>query len=134
MQIAQTAALVKPRIGAPPRLGGGSYLRRLGRNLQCRWDLPRVLRSVDMTRFEQFLAKYRDASPDPGYSKYLDIKTWMKRALYNVYELGLHRARQKSILDLGTGCGYFPYVCNYFGHADSKNAINLHGWGESAIF
>jgi SAM-dependent methyltransferase len=89
----------------------------MDKNLRCRWDLPRILRSVDMTRFEQLRAKYRDASPYPGYSKYLDIEMGMRRALYSVYELGLHRARPKSVLDLGTGCGYFPYICKYFGHA-----------------
>ena len=40
----------------------------------------------------------------------------MRRALYSAYELGLHRARPRRVLDLGTGCGYFPYICNYFGH------------------
>ncbi len=86
-------------------------------NLRSCWDLPRILRSADMTGFEQLRAKYRDASPDPGYSKYLDIETGMRRALYSVYDLGLHQSCPKSILDLGTGCGYFPYICNYFGHA-----------------
>jgi SAM-dependent methyltransferase len=70
-----------------------------------------------MSRFAQLRVKYRDASPDPGYSKYLDIEAGMRRALYSVYELGLHRARLQSVLDLGTGCGYFPYICIYFGHA-----------------
>ena len=33
------------------------------------------------------------------------------------YELGLHRSPpRRKVLDLGTGCGYFPYICNYFGH------------------
>ena len=43
-----------------------SYLSRMGRNLRCRWDLPRILRSVDMDRFAQLRAKYRDVSPTPA--------------------------------------------------------------------
>jgi hypothetical protein len=97
-------------------MGFTSYATRARRILRCRWELPRVLRSVDMTRFSQIQARYRDEAPYPGHSKYLDITAEMRRALYNAYELGLHRPPPRTVLDLGTGCGYFPYVCNYFGH------------------
>jgi hypothetical protein len=117
MDIALTAPMAKQEVGAIRVPGTSGKLRRLYKYLRRRWDLPRILRSVDMTRFGELRAKYRDAAPDPGYSKYLDIKTGMRRALDSVYELDLHRAHAKSVLDLGTGCGYFPYVCNYFGHA-----------------
>lgn len=98
-------------------MGVTSFLGRMGRNLRCRRDLPRILRSVDMSGFSRIRARYRDASPYPGYSKYLDIAPVMKRALYSAYELGLHRGPRRAVLDLGTGCGYFPYICNYFGHS-----------------
>ncbi|MBY0456079.1 MAG: hypothetical protein K2V38_01945 [Gemmataceae bacterium] len=69
-----------------------------------------------MARFAGIQAEYREASPYPGYSKYLDIEPVMRRALYSAYELGLHRSPPLRVLDLGTGCGYFPYICKYFGH------------------
>jgi SAM-dependent methyltransferase len=28
----------------------------------------------------------------------------------------LHRRRTCDVLDLGTGCGYFPFVCRHYGH------------------
>ena len=28
----------------------------------------------------------------------------------------LHRRRDCDVLDLGTGCGYFPFVCRHYGH------------------
>ncbi|MFN2200000.1 MAG: class I SAM-dependent methyltransferase, partial [Caldilineaceae bacterium] len=49
-------------------------------------------------------------------SKHWDVRSRVAIALDYAYDLGLHRLSGKRILDLGTGCGYFPYVCNYFGH------------------
>jgi SAM-dependent methyltransferase len=45
----------------------------------------------------------------------------MERRLWTIYDLNLHKSRPLNILDLGTGFGYFPYACNYYGH----NAIGL---------
>jgi hypothetical protein len=48
--------------------------------------------------------------------KYVDIDKHFWIGLRRVYRLKLHRARPMNILDIGTGAGYFPYICNYFGH------------------
>ena len=49
--------------------------------------------------------------------KYLNYKFWLKESLIRFYKLGLHRDEKKTILDIGTGTGYFPFICNEFSHA-----------------
>ncbi|MCI0607233.1 hypothetical protein L0156_29985 [bacterium] len=49
-------------------------------------------------------------------SKHWNITERMEIAVSHARILGLHRASPKRVLDLGAGCGYFAYVCNYYGH------------------
>jgi hypothetical protein len=48
--------------------------------------------------------------------KYLDAEKWLFRMWREARFLGLHRLPPQRILDLGTGPGYFPYVCRVLGH------------------
>ena len=48
--------------------------------------------------------------------KYLNYKFWLKESLIRVYRLKLHTTKKKNILDIGTGTGYFPFLCNEFLH------------------
>jgi hypothetical protein len=70
-----------------------------------------------LDHFKNIQKKYQDVSPYPGFSKYLDIRYWMEKNLHYLFRLNLHRSEPQKILDLGTGCGYFPYLCRYFGHS-----------------
>jgi hypothetical protein len=98
-----------------------------GRRRWRGWRLDRRARSIidtiDPARFEEIRARYRDVNPAPGSSKYLEIERWMRIAVRRALDMGLHRQRGYDILDLGTGCGYFPYVCRRYGHRPS--AIDL---------
>ena len=49
--------------------------------------------------------------------KFLDVRTFLTATLLNAYRLGLHNSAPLSILDLGTGVGYFPVVCAHYGHS-----------------
>jgi SAM-dependent methyltransferase len=63
------------------------------------------------------IKQYRIANPGVAYQKYLDVDAWVFEALRRVYILGLNSEKtKKKILDLGTGAGYFPFICNYYGH------------------
>ena len=53
---------------------------------------------------------------DPYTFKFLDVRTCLTATLLNAYRLGLHNSAPLSILDLGTGVGYFPVVCAHYGH------------------
>ena len=53
-------------------------------------------------------------SLDPQVAKYLDAERWLARCERRLRALGLRRPSR--ILDIGTGCGYFPFVCRAHGH------------------
>lgn len=57
--------------------------------------------------------------------KFLDVKTFLPITLHRAYALGLHDASPKDILDIGTGTGYFPVICEHYGH--SVMAIDRDG-------
>src|SRR5688572_16974200 len=61
--------------------------------------------------------KFKVDNPGVAYQKYLDADLWVYESMRRVYMLGLHKdENKKAILDLGTGAGYFPFICNYYGH------------------
>ena len=76
-----------------------------------------VLNTIDLKQFEDYQNRFRDADPAPqGYSKYLDISFWMAEKLMYARRLKLKNAKPLRILDIGTGPGYFPYICSLYGH------------------
>ena len=95
----------------------GKSLRHVLAFLHSQFNVQRILKKIDLEKFSVYQARYKDADPPPeGYSKYLDIRTWMAAKLTYFYLLNLHKARPMQILDLGTGPGYFPYICSLYGH------------------
>ncbi len=48
--------------------------------------------------------------------KFLDVNTFLVGTLSRAHRLGLHKAKPLSVLDIGTGAGYFPFVCQHYGH------------------
>ena len=76
----------------------------------------KLIASINIERFAELQKQYKSESPYPGHSKYLDMNKFMFLAVEQIYILGLNRKRNYSILDIGTGAGYFPYACEYFGH------------------
>ena len=90
---------------------------------QRRNDLENILKSIDLEKFNFYKDKYKNTSPYPGSSKYLNIEEWMEDKILEVYRLGLNKSLKLDILDIGTGAGYFPYVCNYYGH--NSRALDL---------
>ncbi len=53
-------------------------------------------------------------SPDPQVAKYLAAERWFTRCERRLD--ALHLRPGSRILDIGTGCGYFPFVCRARGH------------------
>lgn len=78
--------------------------------------LGSIIDDLDPERFREIEEIYKDAAPSPGFSKYLNLRRWMRVNLERVYFLGLHRSRGQRVLDIGTGPGYFPFLCGRFGH------------------
>jgi hypothetical protein len=57
--------------------------------------------------------------------KFLDVRLFLTGALQHAHRLNLHSSPPLSILDVGTGVGYFPVVCSHYGH--SAIAIDRDG-------
>jgi hypothetical protein len=90
---------------------------KLFENIKVRMDLYTLLRKIYSPKFNEIVTTYKDFDPYPGYSKYLNVKPWLLDNIWRVYLLGLNaKKHKKNILDIGTGNGYFPYVCKFYGH------------------
>jgi hypothetical protein len=81
-------------------------------------DVARIVSRIDIAELERLRLRYENASPAPGYSKYLDIATYLAVHVRYARQLGLASAvpGQRRVLDVGTGAGYFPLVCRHYGH------------------
>jgi SAM-dependent methyltransferase len=66
---------------------------------EVRDDYDRVLESIGAYTF-----------------KFLDVRTFLTITLLRAHRLGLHKSPPLSVLDLGTGVGYFPFICAHYGH------------------
>jgi len=104
------------RVEGPPALA--ALLEPIRWDADALHDVAAILAPLDLGRFARLREQYKDASPDPGYSKYLDIATHVAIQLRHARDLGLTRSggRPLHVLDIGTGAGYFPYVCRHYGH------------------
>lgn len=92
---------------------------------QFRKQRKLIINSIDKKCFNIIKDKYFNAAPAPGYSKYLDVDAHITLNLWRAYILGLQESEPKKILDIGTGCGYFPYICRFYGH--DINTIDISG-------
>jgi SAM-dependent methyltransferase len=82
--------------------------------------MPKAVRS-DYEPLMEILGTYR--------FKFLDVKTFLPLTIARAYFIGLHESKGLDILDIGTGTGYFPVVCKYYGH----NPIAID-WDGNEVF
>jgi len=76
-----------------------------------------IIRNAVKGKLSFIIKKYQIENPEISFYKYLDINYWVFENLHRFYILGLHKSNEKiKILDLGTGTGYFPFVCKFYGH------------------
>ena len=104
-------------------------LKRLKIFLRQELDVFMIVGLIDLIsfhynsfRFRQKIrvnlnAKSQEYNSDfVAQEKYLNYKFWLKESLIRIYKLKLHRTKDKNILDIGTGAGYFPFLCNELSH------------------
>jgi SAM-dependent methyltransferase len=84
--------------------------------LVFRLNAEKIIASIDQHAFQAIYDRYAVENPGSGWRKYLDLKTWIGVNLRRVQELDLDWSRRKHILDIGSGAGYFLYVCQWLGH------------------
>jgi SAM-dependent methyltransferase len=106
--------LTDPRIIRSAKEHIGRIL--LSRRFVFRRDAEKIIASIDRQTFQAIHDRYAFENPGGGWTKYLDLKKWIGINLRRVHELDLDWGWRKHILDLGSGVGYFLYVCKWLGH------------------
>ncbi len=75
-----------------------------------------IYRSIKLKAPPQ-LIRSKTKEDDLTEKKYLNYRFWSKECLIRFYRLKLHKSdRSLRVLDLGTGFGFFPHICNELGH------------------
>jgi SAM-dependent methyltransferase len=106
------------------KLGSLETYRRAGRSaarvlLSRRFVRPtpeRIIASFDRQKFAEIHSRHSVDEPGDTWPKYLDLQRWIPTNLRRVRELQLDYGRRKDILDVGSGAGYFLYICKWLGH------------------
>lgn len=102
---------VLPKFALQVTLGQG-----LNQGIRFYWDYYKVSAMIRKT-IQPVIAAYHTDNPGIGFRKYLDVDSWALESMRRVYQLKLNTAPPTRILDLGTGAGYFPFICRYYGHS-----------------
>ena len=90
---------------------------RLFRMNRFSLETKRVIETIDPAAFEQIRQGYAVENPGEHWPKYLDLDRWIDINIRRIREIELDLARQKRILDLGCGAGYFLYIAQLLGHS-----------------
>lgn len=88
------------------------HLRRASHPVNKR----RMLDEIDWLQFKELRHKYPFRPGSPQINRFEDIVYWIDINVERAQDLWLDRAPPLRILDLGSGAGYFLYVCKHFGH------------------
>src|ERR1700719_3597184 len=75
-----------------------------------------ILDDIDWLQFRDLRHKYPYRPGSPQINRFEDIVYWIDINVERAQDLWLDRAQPLRILDLGSGAGYFLYVCKHFGH------------------
>lgn len=105
-------------------------LRWNPRRMEVMQDLLALMTAIDGPRLDTLRREHaeaiRSADPASGY-KYVDVALYTLQKLLLAHELGLKGGLPRRVLDIGTGGGHFPFVCQFFGHRavgiDIDNAL-----------
>src|SRR5205814_9483561 len=76
----------------------------------------RILDDIDWLQFKNLRHQYPYRPGSPQINRFEDVVYWIDINLERAQDLWLDRAAPLRILDLGSGAGYFLYVCKHFGH------------------
>ena len=70
---------------------------------------------IDQAKLAELQRRY--ASSTEHYAKYADVERWLRLNVVRAQDLKLHRCPPRSVLDLGCGGGFFPFVLQHLGHS-----------------
>jgi SAM-dependent methyltransferase len=86
------------------------------RRAPLRFDPEGIMKTIDREKFEAIRARYAVENPGEAPPKYLDWRFWLEANLARIRNLDLDRGQRRSVLDIGSGSGYFLYLCRLLGH------------------
>ena len=94
-----------------------SVTRALSRALHPQ-PVSKFLRHIDPEVMRTLAAKHEGAlKPGENWTKYFDAARWLKFNVRRAQDIGLDREKRSlRVLDLGSGAGYFLFICKHFGH------------------
>lgn len=75
-----------------------------------------IFNAIDRERFQAIHDRHAVPNPGDTWPKYLDLPRWIHTNLQRVRKLDLDWGRRKQILDIGSGAGYFLFICKWLGH------------------
>jgi SAM-dependent methyltransferase len=79
-------------------------------------DKSQILDDIDWLQFRDLRHKYPFRPGSPQINRFEDIVYWIDINVERAQDLWLDRSPPLQILDLGSGAGYFLFVCKHFGH------------------
>jgi SAM-dependent methyltransferase len=88
----------------------------LTRRFVFRLDAQRIIDSIDRKKFQTIHDRHAVENPGAAWPKYLDLQRWIGVNLRRVEALDLDYGRRRRVLDIGSGAGYFLYICKWLGH------------------
>jgi SAM-dependent methyltransferase len=77
----------------------------------------RVIETIDPVAFEQIRQRYAVNKTTDDWRKYLNLDRWIAINIRRVRDIELDLVRNKRILDLGCGAGYFLHIAQLLGHS-----------------
>lgn len=86
------------------------------RRSPVRLDVDEIVKTIDPQRFEEIRARYGMEDPGEEPPKYLELPRWIEANLKRVRDLELDLGGRKRVLDIGSGTGYFLYICGLLEH------------------
>lgn len=88
----------------------------LRRRTPVRLDVDDIVQTIDREKFARIRSRYGMEDPGEEPPKYLELPRWIEANLRRVRDLELDLGGRKRILDIGSGTGYFLYICGLLGH------------------
>lgn len=70
---------------------------------------------IDQAKLAELQRRY--ASSTEHYAKYAEVERWLRLNIVRAQDLKLHRCPPLSVLDLGCGGGFFPFVVRHLRHS-----------------
>lgn len=88
----------------------------LTRRFAYRINSDKIIASIDPDEFRAIHQRHAVPNPGDAPEKYLELRRWLEVNIRRIRDLDLDCVPRRRILDIGSGAGYFLYICKRLGH------------------